>query len=58
MIGNDDHPLPICRWSDGGNYLLFSMLPGDWPHYNATPDYYYGKVHYSGSLRARLTVRL
>ena len=34
----------LRRWSDGGNYLLFNMLPGNPPHFNVTPDFYYGKV--------------
>lgn len=42
-VSDLDYPLPI-RWSDGKNYLLFNMLPGNPPHFNTTPDFYYGKV--------------
>ena len=40
----DDDSQIFIRWRDGANYLIFNMLPGGPPHFNATPEFYYGKV--------------
>lgn len=37
-----------CRWQDGSNHLLFSMLPGTMPDYNTVLDVQRGRAILAG----------
>jgi len=35
-------------WNGGRNHLIFNMLPGSYPNFSVTPDFYYGKAILAG----------
>ena len=37
------------RWNKGYNHLIFSMLSGEYPSYNTTPDFIYEHAMLAGS---------
>ena len=46
------------RWTDGENHIIFSMLPGQFPFYNTTPDFSYGRAVLAGGSFTPVSYRI
>jgi glucuronyl/N-acetylglucosaminyl transferase EXT2 len=45
-------------WNSGTNHIIFSMLPGQHPTYNVTPDFLYDKAILAGSQFNTISYRI